>query len=179
MITQQIHNPQNLTPQQVGVADGWRLLYVGEEKPHDCQLSGISTLSWFSASIGESVHRAYTYRTRTADPFASAWIKMSERKPTAGNANAAGEVWFWIPRFAHVGPRRDIFDYGNGATHWQPCRLVPEFTPAPPVVELTQAQKDEAAFKRDAIASNYASSGETSLVWRRAIAYARNEKATA
>jgi len=32
-----VHNPDNLTPEQIGAKDGWRLLRMDEEIPEDAQ----------------------------------------------------------------------------------------------------------------------------------------------
>src|ERR1700688_3911512 len=87
------HNPNNITPQQYGANEGWRLLTVEERSipvlHKDAQYALEETL------VGEPIwenrdfpYEKYTendtYRTRAPLPVEAKeniWIKMSERKP--------------------------------------------------------------------------------------------------
>lgn len=62
------HNPDFLTPEQVGVSEGWRLLVKGEIRPADCEFWARSYKDWLPADSGKPTHSEYTYRTRAHLP---------------------------------------------------------------------------------------------------------------
>lgn len=176
-----LHNPDNLTPEQYGASDGWRLLYVGENITSDAQWSDRwRPGGWSPAlSIGQCVEKTdgVAWRTRTPDPYAEkpadGWIKMSERKPT--EADAIRGIFIWCPYDRPALPSlvfsTDCHDYtSRGWTHWMPAE---SYIPAPPTRELTQAEKDEAAYsawEMEAEDNTHPKDG-----WRGAIAYERAE----
>ena len=135
-LTRQIHNPQNLTPVQYGAKDGWRLLYVSEIRPYDAEFYDCG--SWHVSKmrrIRVDKDDENTIRTKQPDPFADGWIRVIDRLATADDL----PVWCYVLgksiRLARVMSEVD-------ATHWRHAK---NDIPAPPVVELTQEQKDEAA----------------------------------
>ncbi len=68
------------------------------------------------------------------------WISLSERKPTAEDADENGNVWWHDPRISYVFINPwDRIREGSIAFHPIPKRVVP---PLPKPVEKTQQQKD-------------------------------------
>lgn len=68
-----IHNPDNLTPEQYGAADGWRLLYGCELNNLPLGAQVYKGRVWMtSLAVGRSgkASKLYAYRTRTPDPYA-------------------------------------------------------------------------------------------------------------
>ena len=65
------HNPDNLTPAQIGTAEGWRLLRVGEvgKLPDSevCHLWDSDNGGWMPDASG--LFPRFTYRTRRPDPL--------------------------------------------------------------------------------------------------------------
>lgn len=178
-LTRQIHNPDNLTPEQYGAKDGWRLLYSGESR-RDCEylceyLDRFRSSEWREwTGIDEPIHTAceFSYRTKRPDPFADGWIKMSDRQPTATDL----PVWYFDERsnahgFSGVnGPWGAVF---TGYTHWKPAK---NDIPAPPVVELTQEEKDEAAlvqYEKQQWPDSLSVSHRPRQMWHAALAYER------
>lgn len=183
--TPKIHNPDNLTPEQYGAAEGWRLLYIGEERPadteywHQCRwgksrIAGAEVDKWDFTSL----------RTRTPDPYApkaaadkapdSGWIKMSERKPTEAD----------YP-IGYVTEKHYTREHGvlSGVIYNSVCTPPQDVLywiklPAPPSREPTQAEKDEAALvahDKDTYPSSTGPAECQRKAWFAAIAYERAE----
>ncbi len=80
------HNPENLTPAQVGIADGWRLCLAGETATAGCEQNNPHGWTYFGiarAPFGGGY--VLTYRTR--DP-------LPDPKPTAAEIERADfEAW--------------------------------------------------------------------------------------
>lgn len=148
--TPKIHNPDNLTPEQYGAAEGWRLMYVGEQTSTKDQFWSWS--EWkqdHNPGPIQSYHA--TCRTRTPDPYASkaaakgsaGWIKMSERKPKEADL----PVCVWHARDqkakyikAAIG-RQGVQDCALAAfSHWMPAPF------DPPLQEKSRHAKDLDAF---------------------------------
>ena len=69
MSNRRVHNPEGLTPHQIGEADGWRCLYEGEPVPADAQW--FDQMEWrpvraCGAPAGPRDH--LTYRTKRSKP---------------------------------------------------------------------------------------------------------------
>jgi hypothetical protein len=142
MSTPAINNPDNLTPEQYGAADGWRLHRIGEMIAPDGEY-------YYEGSWNASVCKGdiiefddLAYRTRTPDSFAAKpatvsprWIPMSERNPTEGQRVLAWDAEVKNSVLVTAGTC-----WAERITHWQP------WVETPPPRELTQADKDAAAF---------------------------------
>lgn len=141
------HNPNNLTPEQYGASEGWRLLRVSERVPDDAQYFSVVQSLWLGSDWeGAKINGSCSaYRTRTRDPFAPAddWVKMSERKPVASNlplilgAYPEGVNCAWTQLYCTT-----VMPCLDGWTHWTAQPKIP----LPPARELTQAELDERAF---------------------------------
>jgi hypothetical protein len=177
----EIHNPDNLTPEQYGASEGWRLLYVGELQPHDSQFFSPFRI-WRYGSDGHHQCSYLTYRTRTPDPYADkpadGWIRMSERKPTEADL----PVWAYYSDDGTLTHWNRIYatDGCGCATHWRHAKAD---TPAPPPREPTQAERDEAVFDAfnksgDGFSWSSEAHGYTTALrttWLKALAYERAE----
>ena len=63
------HNPEKLTPGQVGILDGWRLYLIGEKPSVDCeQHDDPSWLAWGSGTAAFDESYVCTYRTKAPLP---------------------------------------------------------------------------------------------------------------
>jgi hypothetical protein len=152
-----LHNPDNLTPEQYGASEGWRLLYPNES-PLPADAEKFSSKRWEESSFRSKPAPmdfiTYTYRTRTPDPYATqattdkpadGWIRMSERKPTEADLpvwvyqpNAADGVTVWL-RTMNI---EDMVACEHAFPMWQPARI-----PAPPPREMTQRELDRRAYE--------------------------------
>lgn len=165
------HNPENLTPEQYGAKEGWRLLTIEEmrDPQRDIQMFGCLK-QWIDSKLSGTrftLARSVTYRTRAPLPHAeSSWIKMSDRKPTEADANAEGNVWFWNP--ARSCPQDDFWNTGGWATHWMPK---PWVAPAPPAKEPTRDEQDKAAFQHW---HHFAHAMSPESAWDAALLYERS-----
>lgn len=165
------HNPNNLTPEQYGASEGWRLLRVSElgKNASEVQFFSYTSWSWVSCSPAAVIHDDGSYRTRAPDPFAPAdsWVKMSERKPTSADY----PIWVHdqnckpdrIPTW-HLTSEPCEIDF----THWRHT----EKMPVPPARDLTQDEKDLHAHDEwiDGAGENV---GTTAGIWFAALAYER------
>lgn len=164
------YNPDGLTPDQIGTADGWRLTLPGEVIPQDAEY--LLGSRWIPSEARGCVHAAadLTYRTRAPLPeqyreTELRWIPRTEREPTKADLPIitvrAGEnhraCW------ANLIPDLNF-------THWMPVT-----TPPIPPREKSQAERDEEAFRAFMKEVGYVKHYQLRDAFFAALAYARKE----
>lgn len=137
------HNPENLTPDQYGAKEGWRLLTVEElnNRPSDSEFHSLIDISprWCRSDLKSKYLDVNTYRTRTplsAEP--DVWIKRSFRAPDMSEF----PVWYFgRPHVAREGMAwRATFPSPDASwTHWKKAEKAPEF----PVEEVPTFREDQ------------------------------------
>lgn len=143
MTTQQFHNPQNLTPEEYGADQGWRLLTVNElqlEMPANSQYydSGFWHIR-INTGCGCS---EFTYRTRAPIPVdGNEWVSIGERKPTLEDFPVVAhrhllkdKIWFADEDFCAA-----------NCTHWKRYR---ERYPATAPKPMTREEEDDKACEK-------------------------------
>lgn len=137
------HNPENLTPDQYGAKEGWRLLTESEVDmiPMDSEVYFRRSDRWEkSSNRGHTADSVTTYRTRAPLPAGpDIWIKRSFRAPDASEfpvwyfgrpvVESDGMVW------RATEPSSDVT-----WTHWKKADKAPAF----PLKEKLTPEDDRA-----------------------------------